>query len=369
VANEVDLAIRLTADASDAASAFDQVGSAAGDMASDVDAASRKADQASGRLDKVGDSADNLDDKAGRATASLGALSAGFELAGMEEYAGGMQSAAMATDFLSGAGMGLKLILDLQIVSSARAKAATLAHAAAERARSVATKAAAAAQWLMNVAMSANPIGLIIVAVIALVAGFVLLYKRSEKFRAIVQTVAKVATIHIRTVIKIVLELVKWLRDALPAAWEAVKTRAVAVWDAIRDRVASVFTGIRDKASTALSWVRDRFAWMRDKLRPITDAIENAIEAAFAPIEWAIDKVQDLIEWIGKIDFPSFPDLNPLGKVGILGRSSSSSTAPAVVNNVAITIPGLPLVDQAGVAAALQAVADRYGIQLGWRSA
>jgi phage-related protein len=369
VANEVDLAIRLTADASDAAAAFDQVGSSAGDMASDVDSASRKADQAAGRLDKVGDSADNLDDKAGRATSSLGALSAGFELAGMEGYATGLQSAAMATDFLSGAGMGLKLIMDLQIVASARAKAATLAHAAAERARSVATKAAAAAQWLMNIAMSANPIGAIIVGVLLLVGGFILLYKRSEKFRAIVQAVMKVATTHIRFVIKVVMELVKWLRDNVPAAWQAVKDKAVAVWSAIRDTVAAVFTGIRDKAATVLSWVRERFAWFRDKLRPITDGIENAIEAAFAPIEWAIDKVQDLIEWIGKIDFPDFPDLNPLGKIGLGRSSASSSNTPAVVNNLNVTIPGLPLVDQAAVAAALQALFDRYGIQLGWRSA
>lgn len=49
------------------------------------------------------------------------------------------------------------------------------------------TKAMAAAQWLLNAAMSANPIGLVIVAIVALIAIFILAYKHSETFRRIVQ--------------------------------------------------------------------------------------------------------------------------------------------------------------------------------------
>lgn len=50
-------------------------------------------------------------------------------------------------------------------------------------ASAVATKAVAAAQWLLNAAMHANPIGLIIAGVALLAAGFVLLYKKCEPFR------------------------------------------------------------------------------------------------------------------------------------------------------------------------------------------
>lgn len=44
-------------------------------------------------------------------------------------------------------------------------------------------KVAAAAQWLLNIAMDANPIGLIIAAVVALIGVFALLWKTSPKFR------------------------------------------------------------------------------------------------------------------------------------------------------------------------------------------
>ncbi len=45
------------------------------------------------------------------------------------------------------------------------------------------TKMAAAAQWVWNAAMAMNPIGLVIIAIVALVAGFVLLWTHSKGFR------------------------------------------------------------------------------------------------------------------------------------------------------------------------------------------
>jgi hypothetical protein len=50
----------------------------------------------------------------------------------------------------------------------------------------VSTGAMTAAQWLLNAAMDANPIGLIVLALVALTAGFVIAYKHSETFRRIV---------------------------------------------------------------------------------------------------------------------------------------------------------------------------------------
>lgn len=52
----------------------------------------------------------------------------------------------------------------------------------------VATKAWTAAQWLLNVAMNANPIGLVITAVAALVAGVVYCWNRFAGFRAFLLT-------------------------------------------------------------------------------------------------------------------------------------------------------------------------------------
>lgn len=49
----------------------------------------------------------------------------------------------------------------------------------------IATKAWAAAQWILNAALTANPIGIVIMLIAGLVAGLVLLYKNSDKARAV----------------------------------------------------------------------------------------------------------------------------------------------------------------------------------------
>lgn len=49
--------------------------------------------------------------------------------------------------------------------------------------------------WLLNIAMSANPVGLVVAAIAALVAGFVLAYRHSEKFRAVLSGLMAVASL------------------------------------------------------------------------------------------------------------------------------------------------------------------------------
>ena len=58
----------------------------------------------------------------------------------------------------------------------------------------VATKAWAAAQWLLNAAMSANPLVLVVIALTALAIGLTVAYKKSDKFRKIVDKAFAVAT-------------------------------------------------------------------------------------------------------------------------------------------------------------------------------
>ena len=73
------------------------------------------------------------------------------------------------------------------ILATVRSTVTTAARRTVELATAAASKAMAAAQWLVNAALAANPIGLVIVGLVALGAGLVLAYKKSETFRNIVQ--------------------------------------------------------------------------------------------------------------------------------------------------------------------------------------
>lgn len=65
-----------------------------------------------------------------------------------------------------------------------------VAYGIASRVVSGATKLWAGAQWLLNAAMAANPIGLVIAGVALLVGGLILLYKKSDTARKIIDSIA-----------------------------------------------------------------------------------------------------------------------------------------------------------------------------------
>jgi hypothetical protein len=124
------------------------------------------------------------------------------------------------------------------IVTGTTAVAAWIANTAAVVANRIAVAAGAiamgvvraatiawtAVQWLLNAALSANPIGLVVIAIAALVAGIILAWKHSETFRNIVL-----------------------------ATWAAIKAAAKALWTGI----VAAFNGIRTGISNALNWIRN----------------------------------------------------------------------------------------------------------------
>lgn len=76
-------------------------------------------------------------------------------------------------------------------VNTGRQVAAFVAQKAAALGAAVAEKSMAAAQWLLNAAMDANPVGLLVVGIAALVAGVVLAYNHFGPFRDLVQAVGR----------------------------------------------------------------------------------------------------------------------------------------------------------------------------------
>lgn len=77
--------------------------------------------------------------------------------------------------------------------SAARAAAAWIAPRVVMIAATAATYAAAAAQWVLNAALSANPIGIVIALIVALGAALIVAYNKSETFRNGVQRAGDIA--------------------------------------------------------------------------------------------------------------------------------------------------------------------------------
>lgn len=149
-----------------------------------------------------------------------------------------------------------------------------------------ATIAFTAVQWLMNAALSANPIGLVVIAVALLIAGIVLLWKNSETFRRIVLAVwaaVKGAVLFaIKALVNAAVGLAAWfvktwkagveLKDRLIAAFIAAYVRIVATVLTLRDKVIGFFTGLRDTAVARALSLRDKVIAYITGLRDTTVA-------------------------------------------------------------------------------------------------
>lgn len=122
--------------------------------------------------------------------------------------------------------------------------------------QAAATGTATVAQTGLNTAMAANPIGAVILAVEALIAVGVLLYKN----------------------------------------WDTIKAGAQSLWNKFKDvsiRIGTAFSGafnkVKNAAKTALEWVASKLSWLNDKIEsiPILGSLYKGAKGVLGDaIEW-----------------------------------------------------------------------------------
>jgi phage-related protein len=183
----------------------------------------------------------------------------------------------------------------------AGAAAAYALYRGALLAGQVATMAVTAAQWALNAAMTANPIGLIVLAIAALVGALVYLYQNNETVRRVIDAVWA----GIKTAIG---ATVGWITGtawpALQAAWTAIGNGAKwlyeniiqPVWNGIKATIQVAWTVIRVIFATwatvfTLLWKGISFVWSKTgapvfaAIRAVATAVWNWLrDKVFAPI-------------------------------------------------------------------------------------
>ncbi len=166
-------------------------------------------------------------------------------------------------------------------------------------------KAVAAAQWLLNAAMSANPIGLVVAAIAGLVAAFVVLWNKSDAFRefwinlwekvkeitGVVVTAIKNFFTNLWEDIKIIWGVVsEWFSNL----WTSIKDAATAIITPIVEFFTGIWTNIQTAWSVVSQWFSDLWTGIKETavaiITPIIEfftGIWEGIKAIFTPvIEW-----------------------------------------------------------------------------------
>lgn len=325
--DDIDVLIRVAADAADGARGLDDIGRSARDMADDVDRSSR---DAADSLDRIAEGADGVAGNASILAGALGDIGGGLEAVGMGGFTDELEGASTALMFAAGVSDTLSVATNVLSVSRIKDTAAMVANKASSIASTVATQAQTAAQWALNAAMNANPIMLVVLAVAALVAGFVLAYKRSATFRAIVQAVGRAGREAIQWIVDKVKDLARWIGDTAPAAWRRLQAAGMAV-------LAALTLPIRTQINLYIKVIE----FVREKipvaLRAMKSAGVAAFEALTKPIRNIVDLIGDVVNKIKNIDLGPIDDIaKGIGSI-LPGRVVVPSAVPVVVSGSAST--------------------------------
>ena len=155
-----------------------------------------------------------------------------------------------------------------------------------QMAMTAAQKIATVAQRALNIAMNANPIGLIVIAITAAITAFTLLYKHNKKFKKFVDDLVKDAK-------KAFDNIVKWFKNIpknLKKAWENIK-------DGAKDGMKKLGSVIIGKLSDIgkewnKGWKKSK-DYLSDRWNDMKDNTKKSIENIGSTIKNKHDKIHD----------------------------------------------------------------------------
>jgi hypothetical protein len=169
----------------------------------------------------------------------------------------------------------------------------------------VATKAWAAAQWLLNAAMNANPIGLIILAIAALVAAGYWLYKNWDTVCASLSAVWQWVWDKIKAFWEWLTGFFSW--DGITAGFETAKNLIASGWETTKnlfsagvtyawDWLSSGFDTAKNLIASGWNGLKSVFSWAGEKGTAVWGGLVSAAGSAWSAIESGWGKVSGLID-------------------------------------------------------------------------
>jgi hypothetical protein len=184
----------------------------------------------------------------------------------------------------------------------------------------VAWRAYTIVQWAVNAAMTANPIGLVIVAIGALVAAIVLVVTHWDQFKSAMAAIFNwMKNEWIR----------EWdgFRDYWVGVWNDIKNRAWSIWDETGGALIRKFTDLRNGAANIWhGWVND-FNNIWGSVEGIagrvwdnvTGAFRNGVNNVIGLINRLVDGADAVLGFLHIALIPHIPGLAAGGMLGLAG--------------------------------------------------
>ena len=217
-------------------------------------------------------------------------------------------------------------------------------HRAAQLAGAAAAGVLTAAQWALNVALNMNPIGLVIIALVALGVAFAVAWKKSDTFRQIVTGAwngikSGVAAVWQFLRDSVFAPLGRFFTQTIPAGARSLKDGVMGAWNGLKSGVFGVWTFLRDNV---LNPMKSLFGSIPGAANGMKDGVGRAFDAlkglAAKPVNFLIDKVYNdgVVSMVSKI-----PGASKLAKaVRIPGFRTGGFTGNIAPDHVAGVVHG-----------------------------
>lgn len=253
------------------------------------------------------------------------------------------------------------------------------------------------AQKMMNVLMDLNPIGLIIAAVIALVAGFIYLWNTSEDFRnfwiGLWEGIKKAVGAAVDWIISAwegmkeffsntwngLVDGTKNAVNSVKEAWKGTKQWFADLWTGIKDTAMDMWDGVKQAFSDAVDgvvstwqgvkqWFADLWKGIKSTISSIVDSIKDAIMSRFGVLIYGIRNafihmklfLSTLWENLGKIAGQMFEILKNIILAPVLFVTSMISGGWEEAKNNMIAVWNNILEAGANIWSSIQAIFDSF---------
>jgi len=267
---------------------------------------------------------------------------------------------------LVGAIAAYKLVMFGAWVYTTAMVAITKVKMAWDAAQAAATETLTIKQWLLNAAMNANPIGVVIGAIAILVGGIWLLCKNWDLVKRKTMELWKKLDEHpLGKVLKFIIKFGNpigaminaflFLKDVITQNWDTIKGFAIYLWEGLVSAfnyvkdvilgvcsvVCGIFTAIWDGVVKALDKLKEGFNKVTDFITGVFmsawDSLMKALDAILHPIETAKNAFGKLIDklkfWNNTKAEDKTININEVKKTDNIGESNKTGITTTTVKN------------------------------------
>jgi TP901 family phage tail tape measure protein len=261
----------------------------------------------------------------GRATKAGAASAWSGMISGLKTVGTAMKTASLAA-------LDLAKNVIRSTLAGLRAAAVWVAEKVALVATAIAEKAAAAAEWLLNIALDANPVVLIVLGIIALIAVLVLAYNKIGWFRNFVNAAFKMIGAAIGWVVSFVKAHWPLLLAILTGPIGIAVLLIVKYWGKIKSGFLDAYHGTINVGKSLINWIAGLPGRAGAALAALGAKIVSVATNAWNSFKTAtVNKASDLLSYVkglpGRIT-------SGLGKMGSLLLSAGKDLIMGFIHGV-----------------------------------